>query len=92
MRKIVVCPECGTRTVVNTEKHKYRPKYCTYVKCRTVIDNAHPKLRILSVFQRKKKERKEATRQRFVARMQRLNFGFEKISKMMTKIFKWEKE
>lgn len=92
MRKIIACSECGTRTVVNTKKHEFRPKYCPNVTCRAVIDNAHPKRRILSVFQRKKTERKEATRQRFVARMQGLGFGFEKISKMMTKVFGWEKE
>ena len=89
MKKKVDCPDCGTGHIVNTEKHKFRPKYCT--NCRAIIDNAHPKRRIMSVFQRKKEERKAATRQRFVQRMLGLKHGMDRISKMMTKIFPWEK-
>jgi len=90
MIKKIPCPDCGTKHVVNTEKHVFREKLCT--NCRAVIDNAHPKRRVLSVFQRKKEERKAETRQRFVQRMLRLKHGMDRISKMMTKVFGWEKK
>ena len=92
MLKKVKCPNCGTVNHVNPEKHKFRPKYCTSVRCRAIIDNAHPKRRIMSGFQRKKWERKEATRSRFIQRMIGLGRGMDRISKMLIKIFKSEKE
>jgi len=88
MLKEVKCSECGTKHTVNTKKHVFRPKYCTI--CRAIIDNINPKRRILSVFQKNKQKRKEATRQRFVDRMRVLGHGFDYISKKITKVFKWE--
>jgi len=46
----------------------------------------------MSVFQRKRAEQKEQTRERFVERMTALKYGMEYIAKHMTKIFDWEKE
>ena len=63
----VKCSNCGTKHVVNLEKRVYKPKYCT--NCKSPIANLSPKLRVLSVFQRRKKERKQQTRQRFVDRI-----------------------
>jgi hypothetical protein len=88
--EIVDCSKCGIRHAINPEKHKFRKKLCKV--CKSPIANFSPKTRILSVFQKRKAERKKQTRDRFVQRMLALRYGMEYIAKRMVKIFKWEKE
>jgi len=90
MITIIDCPKCGTRHAINPEKHKFREKLCK--NCKMPIANLSPKTRILSVYQRRKAEQKEQTRERFVERMTALKYGMEYIAKRMVKIFDWEKE
>lgn len=88
--KLINCPKCGTRHVINPKKHRFRQKLCK--KCRTPIANLKPKRRVLSIFQRRKRERKEATRERFIQRLQMLGHGMETIAKRLTRPFSWEKK
>lgn len=88
MLKKVICPECGTKHMVNTEKHKFRPKYCT--NCRTIIDNTNHKIRVNSHFQKLKGLRKQATRERFMNRLKAMNFSHREIARRMVKVFKGE--
>jgi len=83
------CQKCGTHHVINPEKHRFRQKLCTI--CRTPIANLNPKNRVLSKFQIFKLERKEASRERFIQRMQMLGHGIETIAKRLPKVFSWEK-
>ena len=83
MLKKVKCSNCGTKHVINTEKHRFRPKYCT--ACRNPIDNLHPKLRVLSKFQMMKDERRRQSRERFIVRMLALRTPLAKIMKMLVK-------
>jgi len=60
--KIKVKCNCGTKSVINTDKHKHRPKYCPW--CKSIIYKDPSMLDQLksvlnSPFQLMKKERKE---------------------------------
>lgn len=92
VKKIVKCPnpKCGQTIVLNTDKHRHRKKLCP--KCRAVVDNQSPKARILSVFQRKKKERKEKARKRFIDGLLARKMSWRQIEKRLSKVFEWEEE
>lgn len=84
MRKITVC-SCGRKVVLNTDKHRFRPKWCP--QCLQVVDNKSTKTRVLSVFQKHKQERRDETRRRFIDRMRRLKYSVEYIEKRLVKRF-----
>jgi len=87
VNQIVRC-SCGRVVVLNPNKHRFRPKYCP--NCLSIVTNYTTKQRVLSIFQRRKQERKEETRERFISRMQQLQYELKHISKRMCKIFDWE--
>ena len=89
VKKVVKCSYCGTNNPINTDKHKYREKRC--FKCLRVIDNPSPKRRVLSVFQRRKKEAKKHSRERFINRMLARKMPMKEIEKRLDKPLSWEK-
>lgn len=86
--KKVTCGDCGTKHGINPNKHTFRPKFC--MTCRAVIANPSPKLRIMSIFQKRKKTRKEATRKRFLDRLLATGESMAYAAKKLTKVFKGE--
>jgi hypothetical protein len=90
MMKRVKC-ECGTITTVNTGKHPNRPKYCRNNLCKRPIDNLNPKVRVNQLKMMLDEGRRQETRARFLARMQRLRVPMQKVAKMLVDPFPWEK-
>ena len=90
MIDLIKCPECDTKHVLNSEKHKFRPKYC--MKCRAIIANEKPKHRVLSTFQKLKRLRKENTRERFMRKMQTMKYDPREIARRMVKVFDEEND
>ena len=86
--QIIFCPDCNAKHNTNPNKHRFRPKYCTV--CRAVIANATPKNRVLSMFQRRKKERKKATRKLFVEQLMATGVGLRHAVGKLTKVFEGE--
>jgi GTP-sensing pleiotropic transcriptional regulator CodY len=87
-KKIIVCKECGTETLVNLGKRVFSPKYCK--GCKAVIVNARGKITGITEFQLSKLNKREITRERFAQRLRFMKVAPQEIARRMVRVFEHE--